>query len=404
MYRRKRAPSCQNILILILCAGMCLLAASAHTSTPPPAALQCSYCIYPTGRSYSSDIAIGSVAVTAPDGCDWTATSNDGFIAVTSGATGTGRGVVTYSVASNAGNAARTGTITIAGQTFTVTQERACAPRPAGLAGWWPAERNPNDLLGANHGSLQGGVTFSPGKVGSAFSFDGVNDAFQTPPTAILNSLPLTIEAWVNPSVRDDGTDFPANVASNDRPGFGGHGFGVNVFTSGSQMKVEYQQGERVVPGVLFTAGQWYHVAVVYTTGNLKVYVDGQQVDDFSYGQGALDGDNIIRIGFHNNDAGTGSRRFFKGLIDEASVYSRALSASEVQNIFDADSAGKCREIDFVDVLPSHPFYTHIRRLSALGITLGCTTTNFCPDDVVTRQQMAAFIIRALGIVNPPQP
>jgi len=60
--------------------------------------------------------------------------------------------------------------------------------------------------------------------------------------------------------------------------------------------------------------------------------------------------------------------------------------------------------IQFNDVASNHPFYNEIGKLSARAITLGCDSSNFCPDDPVTRQQMAAFIIRALGILNPPQP
>ena len=66
--------------------------------------------------------ASGTVAVTTAAGCAWTAVSNNSFITVTSGATGSGNGTVGFSVAANTG-AARTGTLTIAGQTFTVTQD-----------------------------------------------------------------------------------------------------------------------------------------------------------------------------------------------------------------------------------------------------------------------------------------
>jgi hypothetical protein len=52
----------------------------------------------------------------------------------------------------------------------------------------------------------------------------------------------------------------------------------------------------------------------------------------------------------------------------------------------------------------SHPFYTQIGKLSARSVTLGCSAGSYCPDDPVTRQQMAAFIIRALGDFNPPEP
>jgi hypothetical protein len=50
----------------------------------------------------------------------------------------------------------------------------------------------------------------------------------------------------------------------------------------------------------------------------------------------------------------------------------------------------------FLDVSSSHPFYAHIEELAARGITLGCGSDNFCPTSAVTREQMAAFIIRAL--------
>jgi hypothetical protein len=58
----------------------------------------------------------------------------------------------------------------------------------------------------------------------------------------------------------------------------------------------------------------------------------------------------------------------------------------------------------FTDVPPSNPFYPFIDRLAALGITVGCGGGNFCPDDFVTRGQMAAFIIRGVGIFDPPTP
>jgi len=72
----------------------------------------------------------GSVAVTASaSSCQWTATSNAPWIAITSGATSSGSQQVAYAVSQNTG-AARSGTLTIAGQTFTVDQAAAPAPPP----------------------------------------------------------------------------------------------------------------------------------------------------------------------------------------------------------------------------------------------------------------------------------
>ncbi len=86
----------------------------------------CTYSINPTSTTIAAAGGTGTVAVTASDtACPWTAVSNNSFITITSGATGTGNGSVGYTVAANTG-IQRTGTVTIAGQTFTVTQSNGC--------------------------------------------------------------------------------------------------------------------------------------------------------------------------------------------------------------------------------------------------------------------------------------
>ena len=52
----------------------------------------------------------------------------------------------------------------------------------------------------------------------------------------------------------------------------------------------------------------------------------------------------------------------------------------------------------FADVSPSHSFSGEIFGLSELGITNGCTEITFCPDEAVSREQMAAFLVRSLGL------
>ncbi|MCH7978419.1 MAG: hypothetical protein IH935_05515, partial [Acidobacteria bacterium] len=62
------------------------------------------------------------VGVLTQPGCSWNATSNDSFLSISSGSLGIGSGTVNYSVATNGGSGSRVGTLTIAGQTFTVDQ------------------------------------------------------------------------------------------------------------------------------------------------------------------------------------------------------------------------------------------------------------------------------------------
>src|SRR4030095_15826530 len=85
----------------------------------------CTYSISPTSQSYAASGDRGSVHVTPKANCAWTAVSNVNWLTITSGASGSGNGTVGYSVAANTGGSQRMGTLTVAGQTFTVTQAAA---------------------------------------------------------------------------------------------------------------------------------------------------------------------------------------------------------------------------------------------------------------------------------------
>lgn len=87
----------------------------------------CKYIINPTTQSFSSAGGSSSIAVIAAASCNWTAVSNNlSFITVTSNAIGSGIGSVNFTVAANNGSTPRTGSITIAGQTFTISQGVGC--------------------------------------------------------------------------------------------------------------------------------------------------------------------------------------------------------------------------------------------------------------------------------------
>jgi len=95
---------------------------SKITSTTP-----CMFSIAPTNQSFGASGGTGNIAVTAGNGCMWTAVANASWIHVTSGASGNGNGNVGYSVDANPSSSARNGNLTIAGQTFTVSQSGTAA-------------------------------------------------------------------------------------------------------------------------------------------------------------------------------------------------------------------------------------------------------------------------------------
>jgi uncharacterized protein (TIGR03437 family) len=99
----------------------------------PGAPSPCSYSLSAAGASVVSAGGTGTANVTTATGCPWTASSNSNWIAITSGSSGSGNGVVNYSVAPNTG-ASRSGTILIAGQTHTVSQSAPIVSNPLTIA------------------------------------------------------------------------------------------------------------------------------------------------------------------------------------------------------------------------------------------------------------------------------
>jgi hypothetical protein len=100
----------------------------SYSDAPLVVSAPCTFGLAPSSNTLPNTGGGGSVAVTTGAACDWTATSNAGFITITNAQIQTGSGSINYTVAANPGRTQRSGTMTIAGQTFTVTEAPAPAP------------------------------------------------------------------------------------------------------------------------------------------------------------------------------------------------------------------------------------------------------------------------------------
>lgn len=134
------------------------------TSSPSNAFVYtCSFQLSTTSQSVAASGGTGLVEVVAGTLCGWTATSSASWLAVTSGASGVATGWVGYSVAPNTGASSRTATLTIGGQTYTVTQ--------AGTT----SESNPPPSVSITRPAS--GTSVKPGPVrivAEAFDADGI--------------------------------------------------------------------------------------------------------------------------------------------------------------------------------------------------------------------------------------
>ncbi len=170
---------------------------TAATNVPADCGGTCSFSINPTSASFAAAGGSASVAVTTQAGCNWTAVSNNSFITITSGASGSGSGTVNYSVAANTG-AARNGSMTIAGLNFGVSQAAA------GGGGCTNAIVNPGFETGTTPWTISSQVTRSTGTFphsGTAYMIlNGVNNStgtlFQT--VTVPTNGCTNLQFWLN--------------------------------------------------------------------------------------------------------------------------------------------------------------------------------------------------------------
>jgi hypothetical protein len=91
---------------------------------------------------------------------------------------------------------------------------------------------------------------------------------------------------------------------------------------------------------IVVQTGNWYHVAGTYAAkSNLGIYVNGSLEAAVSYGGTRTANGTLLQIGASAVWAG----RYFSGRIDEAALYDRALSSSDLAAIYAAGSTGKCK-------------------------------------------------------------
>lgn len=231
-----------------------------------------------------------------------------------------------------------------------------CDPAPSGLVGWWRAEGNAYDSAGDNNGVITGAVSYAAGEVGQAFSITGTNADIIIPASSNLNvglGAGLTFEAWINPrGVTNYNPVFEWN--SGDGVTYAGVQMYVlsgGVYSSSPVPGTLYANVQDVndgwhqlwsAPGVV-TNGVFQHVALTYdkASGVATLYCNGAVVAQETLGSFTPKTWQNLHLGRRPLVPG-GIRYTFIGLIDEASVYNRALSQSEIAAIYNAGSAGKC--------------------------------------------------------------
>lgn len=224
-----------------------------------------------------------------------------------------------------------------------VAPSGVCSGAPAGIISWWPGEGNAQDIVSQHDGTLQNGATFGTGTVGQAFSLDGIDDAILVDNNAALNPASITVEAWVNPNSVPAGAIAPVVT----KWGFDAtiDSYYLALLESGGVVRVlgaigDGASGDPGFSGGTVALNTWNHIAMTYdaASGQNVLYLNGVSVSQRVRANGIFPTTSRVFIGREDSN----NNRFFSGLIDEPTIYSRALTDAEILAIFNAGGNGKC--------------------------------------------------------------
>ncbi len=212
-----------------------------------------------------------------------------------------------------------------------------CLPPASGMMAWWRGEGNASDVLGTSPGSVVGSVTYRAGEVGQGFSFSNSSGYVSIPDSALLDSISnrFTLEVWFKNNNTGNNGDWAGIVCKgNTAWRLQATAFAKTVTFSATGTSADVV-GTRNV-----NDGQWHHAAGVYNGTNIFLYVDGT-LDTALPSTGSIAQNNYpVAIGANANPPGV--VYYFNGMVDEVSIYNRALSSNEIAAIYLAGSFGKC--------------------------------------------------------------
>jgi hypothetical protein len=270
---------------------------------------------------------------------------------------------------------------------------------------WWPGDGNADDIQGNNNGTLQGGVTFVPGLVGQAFSFNGANGSVSFGNTVgNFGTADFTIDFWIKTTskrqegllgkrpVCGDSSFWDIRLGSGPTSGTPDPGV-LGIELDGDEAGTNFNA---IRTKARVNDGKFHHAAIVRSGATVWVYVDGQ-LDTSRTTPGVTDLTNeaVLAAGV-STCTGVDGTQFFDGQLDEIEIFDRALTSSEIASIFNAGSAGKCKGVPFkiltADVTMTSEPQSHQETFKLISrFTTGSDSNGIDPLNEAVSLQVGAF-------------
>ncbi len=202
----------------------------------------------------------------------------------------------------------------------------------ADIVGWWQFDEGSGtiakDISGKdNHGTIYGAtyVDGVPGKGGKALSFDGNNDWIRVPNSLSLQVLTITMSAWVYTILCDGGTQ--GHLVRKE---------GSYILSSCWNGTVyAWLQFDGVAgwfplnSNVSLEINKWSHIVATHDGNVRKIYINGKQITSSAFSGNLKVSGNSLDI---NGDISNSN--FINYKVDDVRIYSSALTASEINEIY----------------------------------------------------------------------
>ena len=220
---------------------------------------------------------------------------------------------------------------------------------------WWDADSiyvsvtKAKDLMNKKDGQMKGNMLINPnGKVGSAFSFDGIDDYIEIPHFNNDNPLlGMTVDAWVKPAGFDQSKSYSSQAVFTQE---GNLHWALKLspenIVGGASLYFSFDDGVnsagfKTVP--IVTLGKWNHVAITFQHGfgfgtpKAKIFVNGVEAPIAK--SGALkpapqSSEITLYLGKPSPSNADVFTLPFHGLLDEVRIFNQVMTPSEIKELY----------------------------------------------------------------------
>jgi hypothetical protein len=216
---------------------------------------------------------------------------------------------------------------------------------------------SPNDAVSANHGTLMNGCTFTDGKIGKAFTFDGVNDYVALPDNSLNLTNKFSYSFWIKSTDTTNYTVIVGNIQGARAPYGFAHGY--QYWLEYGKIVTGYRDGNDStnyrIESTSVANGSWNHIVITTDITNrstgIKIYINGNLNASGTTPANLVYSSPMKPCIGARNQAGVAEYFLSNGtMLDAVSVWNKELTSTEITELY---NSGTGKQYPYVVGAPS---------------------------------------------------